>query len=232
MTATCDDHKTAAICESHKVNSGSDAFRCSWKPSVPAGDNPAVPANCFVDLAAGSCGITNSTGCCQAAPLDFSVSLDELRQLLQGTSVRPSPSANVDITKALARLQLSSRDGAFASIHQLDSARSGFVQRSDFTEALRALPCALSAEERQQVASLFTPPGDLQWVCYPLFLQCLAPDLVDEAGWCILDGVMSTGCSNDHAKPLHIRLKIPFSNFRTRHSKLVLATGEQGGRLG
>ncbi|CAE7689736.1 unnamed protein product [Symbiodinium sp. CCMP2592] len=62
MAFSCDEHKTAAVCESHKVNSGSDAFRCSWKPSVPAGDNPAVPANCFVDLAAGSCGITNSTG--------------------------------------------------------------------------------------------------------------------------------------------------------------------------
>mmetsp|Transcript_21235 Transcript_21235/g.39948 ORF Transcript_21235/g.39948 Transcript_21235/m.39948 type:complete len:136 (-) Transcript_21235:198-605(-) len=62
MTSTCDEYKTAAECESRKVNSGSDAFRCSWKPSVPAGDNPGVPANCYVDMAAGSCGITNSTG--------------------------------------------------------------------------------------------------------------------------------------------------------------------------
>ncbi|CAE7185391.1 unnamed protein product [Symbiodinium necroappetens] len=165
MAFSCDEHKTAAVCESHKVNSGSDAFRCSWKPSVPAGDNPAVPANCFVDLAAGSCGITNSTGCCQAAPLDFAVSLEEFGQLLQG----------LGSAEALRQ----ARDSPTAAIHRLDSTASGFVRRGEFTDALQALPCAFSAEERHQVASLFAPPGDLQWVCYPLFLQFLADS--DEA---------------------------------------------------
>eukprot|EP00439_Symbiodinium_sp_Y106_P045213 s4099_g5.t1 len=142
MAFSCDEHKTAAVCESHKVNSGSDAFRCSWKP------------------------------CCQAAPLDFTVSLEEFGQLLQGTPVgEVSP---VDVSKALARLRLAARDSPSTAIHRLDSTGSGFLRRGEFTDALHALPCAFSAEERHQVASLFAPPGDLQWVCYPLFLQCLA----------------------------------------------------------
>mmetsp|Transcript_77102 Transcript_77102/g.184697 ORF Transcript_77102/g.184697 Transcript_77102/m.184697 type:complete len:132 (+) Transcript_77102:66-461(+) len=62
MAASCDEHRTAGVCESHKVNSGSDAFRCSWKQSVPAGDKPAIAAECFVDTDSGSCGKTNSTG--------------------------------------------------------------------------------------------------------------------------------------------------------------------------
>lgn len=61
-TSTCTEHLTAGICESHKVDVGIQAFRCSWKASVPAGDNPAVPAECQVDMEAGSCGLTNSTG--------------------------------------------------------------------------------------------------------------------------------------------------------------------------
>jgi len=116
--------------------------------------------------------------CCQAAPLDFTVSLEEFGQLLQGTPVgEVSP---VDVSKALARLRLAARDSPSTAIHRLDSTGSGFLRRGEFTDALHALPCAFSAEERHQVASLFAPPGDLQWVCYPLFLQCLADS--DEAG--------------------------------------------------
>ena len=61
-TSTCTEHLTAGICESHKVDVGIQAFRCSWKTSIPAGDQPAVPAECQVDMEAGSCGLTNSTG--------------------------------------------------------------------------------------------------------------------------------------------------------------------------
>ncbi|CAE7580533.1 unnamed protein product [Symbiodinium sp. KB8] len=117
--------------------------------------------------------------CCQAAPLDFAVSLEEFGQLLQGSPVG-QVSPVVDVSKALARLRLCARDSPTAAIHRLDSTASGFVRRGEFTDALQALPCAFSAEERHQVASLFAPPGDLQWVCYPLFLQFLADS--DEAG--------------------------------------------------
>mmetsp|Transcript_73533 Transcript_73533/g.90240 ORF Transcript_73533/g.90240 Transcript_73533/m.90240 type:complete len:131 (+) Transcript_73533:61-453(+) len=61
-TTTCTEHLTAGICESHKVDAGVQAFRCSWKASIPAGDEPAVPGQCQVDMEAGSCGLTNSTG--------------------------------------------------------------------------------------------------------------------------------------------------------------------------
>eukprot|EP00438_Fugacium_kawagutii_P010230 Skav234262 [mRNA] locus=scaffold1464:790131:790651:+ [translate_table: standard] len=68
-TGACTEHLTAGVCESHKVDVGGiQAFRCSWKASIPAGDNPAVPAQCHmaqgcqVDMEAGSCGLTNSTG--------------------------------------------------------------------------------------------------------------------------------------------------------------------------
>ena len=68
-TSTCTEHLTAGICESHKVDVGApgffrnpqatlqanccatpgiQAFRCSWKASIPAGDQPAVPAECVM----------------------------------------------------------------------------------------------------------------------------------------------------------------------------------------
>ena len=34
---------------SRRALPGIQAFRCSWKASVPAGDNPAVPAECALD---------------------------------------------------------------------------------------------------------------------------------------------------------------------------------------
>ncbi|CAJ1368383.1 unnamed protein product [Effrenium voratum] len=47
---------TAAACESHKAAKGAAFYRCSWKPSEPNhGDEPAVPAECFLDEKVGPC---------------------------------------------------------------------------------------------------------------------------------------------------------------------------------
>ena len=58
---------------------------------------------------------------------------------------------------------------------------AGFLPRGEFLEALRALPCALSLEERHQIASLFSPAGDVRRVCYPLFLHSVVPERFEEA---------------------------------------------------
>eukprot|EP00931_Biecheleriopsis_adriatica_P063263 TRINITY_DN38270_c0_g1_i1.p1 TRINITY_DN38270_c0_g1~~TRINITY_DN38270_c0_g1_i1.p1 ORF type:complete len:137 (-),score=21.88 TRINITY_DN38270_c0_g1_i1:2-412(-) len=59
---TCSEHGTAAVCESHKTRDGGDVFRCSWKPSVPAGDEAAVPGDCYIDASAKPCGLTDGVG--------------------------------------------------------------------------------------------------------------------------------------------------------------------------
>lgn len=48
-------------------------------------------------------------------------------------------------------------------------------------ETLRSLPCALSLEERHQIASVFSPAGDVRRVCYPLFLHSVVPESFEEA---------------------------------------------------
>ncbi|CAK9001052.1 unnamed protein product [Durusdinium trenchii] len=117
--------------------------------------------------------------CRSAARPDFSVSLSELQHVWQGAAERPFQAAG--LFKALARIRLAiSRD--FTALQQLDRdapSVAGFFPRGDFMEALRALPCALSLEERHQIASLFSPAGDARHVCYPLFLQSVMPERLE-----------------------------------------------------
>ncbi|CAE7185384.1 Cep162, partial [Symbiodinium necroappetens] len=57
--------QSAAACESHKAPRGPQFYRCTWKKSEPNhGDEPAVPAECYLDEKAGPCstwGDTSST---------------------------------------------------------------------------------------------------------------------------------------------------------------------------
>mmetsp|Transcript_61406 Transcript_61406/g.143662 ORF Transcript_61406/g.143662 Transcript_61406/m.143662 type:complete len:168 (+) Transcript_61406:51-554(+) len=57
--------QSAAACESHKASKGPQFYRCTWKKSEPNhGDEPAVPAECYLDEKAGPCstwGETSST---------------------------------------------------------------------------------------------------------------------------------------------------------------------------
>ncbi|CAE7689721.1 HYDIN [Symbiodinium sp. CCMP2592] len=57
--------QSAAACESHKASKGPQFYRCTWKKSEPNhGDEPAVPAECYLDEKAGPCstwGDTSST---------------------------------------------------------------------------------------------------------------------------------------------------------------------------
>jgi len=57
----------------------------------------------------------------------------------------------------------------------LDVAGHGFVSRTEFLEVLRGVRCAISQDERAQLAVFFSPAIDPRVVYYPWFLQNIVP---------------------------------------------------------
>ncbi|CAE8632017.1 unnamed protein product, partial [Polarella glacialis] len=120
--------------------------------------------------------------CRQAAHPDWTLSMPELRQLLGATPGAPSSQTSAaasSFVHALTRIRLavaSHGHPLLLAFRGLDKESEGFVARGDFLEALRSIPCALSLEERLQLAAYFSPAGDPRWVCYPLLLQSVVPE--------------------------------------------------------
>lgn len=117
--------------------------------------------------------------CHGAADPDWSLSLSELRWLLsgaQGTQAPPSPCVGLVRTLTRIRLAAVSHDPPLLVLfREFDAEGRGFLPRPDFMEALGAIHCALSLEERVQLAAFFSPASDPRWVCYPLLLQSVVP---------------------------------------------------------
>jgi len=117
--------------------------------------------------------------CRSAAHPDFTLSLSELQQLISADpSQRPLQAPGGGIIRSLTRIRLvvAENDPALPLLFRsLDVAGRGFVTRPDFMEALRGINCALSPEERGQLALFFSPAVDPRLVCYPLFLQSVVP---------------------------------------------------------
>lgn len=162
----CEDQVSSRLLEEAEAQAGLD-HRLPWAELLAVLVRSGISKQC-VDL------------CRLAARPDFSVSLTELRCLWRGEDAQPGQ-AYAGLFKALARIRLAvSRDPAVLA--QLERAAvAGFLPRGDFMEALRSLPCALSLEERHQIASLFSPAGDVRRVCYPLFLHSVVPERFEEA---------------------------------------------------
>lgn len=162
----CEDQVSLRLLEEAEAQAGLD-HRLPWAELLAVLVRSGISKQC-VDL------------CRLAARQDFSVSLTELRCLWRGDDA-PAGQAYAGLFKALARIRLAvSRDPAVLA--QLERAAvAGFLPRGDFMETLRSLPCALSLEERHQIASVFSPAGDVRRVCYPLFLHSVVPERFEEA---------------------------------------------------
>jgi len=159
----CEDQVRLRLLEDAEAQAGLD-HRLPWAELLAVLVRSGISKQCL-DL------------CRLAATPDFSVSLSDLRSLWQGVDLQ----SHVGLFKALARIRLVlSRDpGALGQLER--ACVAGFLPRGEFLEALRALPCALSLEERHQIASLFSPAGDVRRVCYPLFLHSVVPERFEEA---------------------------------------------------
>jgi len=117
--------------------------------------------------------------CRLAAQPDWTLPLAELRQLL-GTEggMRPLQAPCWGIVRTLTRIRMVAGDHEPplpALFRCLDADGRGFLSRQEFMEALRGIHCALSPEERGQLAVFFSPAIDPGWVCYPLLLQSVIP---------------------------------------------------------
>eukprot|EP00443_Scrippsiella_acuminata_P020551 CAMPEP_0115184930 /NCGR_PEP_ID=MMETSP0270-20121206/9211_1 /TAXON_ID=71861 /ORGANISM="Scrippsiella trochoidea, Strain CCMP3099" /LENGTH=1881 /DNA_ID=CAMNT_0002598021 /DNA_START=98 /DNA_END=5743 /DNA_ORIENTATION=- len=116
----------------------------------------------------------------------WSLAVGELRQLFcteQRSHVPESPCAGLVRTLVRIRLVAANHKPPLpAMFRQLDDSGRGFVQRSEFMEVLGSIHCALSLEERAQLAAFFSPASDPRWVCYPLLLQSVVPT-PDEANF-------------------------------------------------
>eukprot|EP00930_Biecheleria_cincta_P102407 TRINITY_DN9412_c1_g1_i4.p1 TRINITY_DN9412_c1_g1~~TRINITY_DN9412_c1_g1_i4.p1 ORF type:complete len:1864 (+),score=558.09 TRINITY_DN9412_c1_g1_i4:73-5664(+) len=122
--------------------------------------------------------------CSRAASPDFSLSMTELRQLVGGSPLpSEASSSHAGLVHALSRIRRASMASGLnlqLPLQRLDSEGNGFVPRGDFLDALQGIPCALSTEERLQIAAHFSPAGDPRFVCYPLLLQSLVPEPGEE----------------------------------------------------
>jgi len=124
--------------------------------------------------------------CHRAAHADWTMSLGDLQHLVSPSGTqRPLQTTCNGLVRALTRIRLVAGNHSPPLpmlFRSRDPAGQGFISRQDFMETLRAVHCALSPEERGQLAVFFAPASDPHWICYPLFLHSVVPmraDLVE-----------------------------------------------------
>eukprot|EP00928_Gymnodinium_smaydae_P042996 TRINITY_DN28900_c0_g1_i1.p1 TRINITY_DN28900_c0_g1~~TRINITY_DN28900_c0_g1_i1.p1 ORF type:complete len:1943 (-),score=501.48 TRINITY_DN28900_c0_g1_i1:67-5895(-) len=114
--------------------------------------------------------------CLSAANPAWSFPVNELQQLFRPQGAPVAASSALVRVLARARMACGRTESSLAQhFRAIDVEGQGFVPRAAFVEVLRGLPCALSADERAQLTSFFSPAVDPGWVCYPLFLQSITP---------------------------------------------------------
>lgn len=169
---------------------------------VHAGLDHKLPWSEFVGVLR-RCGIGGSrllAECRGAADPDWSLSMGELRQLLceAPTFQAPvSPCAGLVRTLTRIRLVAATHEPPLPALFRgLDADGRGFLARPAFMEALCGVRCALSLEERIQLAAFFSPASDPRWVCYPLLLQSVVPSRDEVPFGSALAGAASAGSAS------------------------------------
>lgn len=147
--------------------------------------------------------------CRRAAHPDWALSLAELQQILRADGDQRTCQAPCSgLIRTLTRIRLTVADHD-PSLHllfrSLDPAGRGFISRAEFMEALRGIHCAVSVEERGQLATFFSPAVDPRVVCYPLFLQSIVPVQGEGAR-------LQTTWPQETLRPLHERWADPVAS--------------------